>query len=219
MRPATDIAPKPMLLLGGKPLLEHQLLWLKGSGIREVFLCLGYKAQAVQDYFGDGKRWGMTLRYQAEKTPRGTAGAVRDLLGMIGEDLLVVYGDLYVSMGCPKLLDFHASHPGAATIVVCETDHPLDSDLARVEGDRITGFYRARPGEPYENLALAAVWVLRRRILDLAPADAPSDFGRDLFPKALAQGEALMAYRTSERVVDLGTPERLEAFLRGVRPA
>ena len=218
MAPATDHIPKPMLAIGGKPILEHQISWLKASGFSKIFLCLGYKADAVRSFFGDGHGWGMSLRYSIETSPRGTAGAVRDLLPMIkADDILVVYGDLYVSMDCRKLLDYHRSHAAAATLVVCETDHPFDSDLARLEGDRITGFFRAKPGEAYENLACAAVWIVRRRLLDLVPKDTQSDFGRDIFPRALASGEVLMAYRTSEQVVDLGTPERREAFLRGYK--
>ena len=216
MGPATDHIPKPMLEIGGKPLLEYQILWLKAAGFSEASLCLGYKAEAVRSYFGDGHGWGIALRYSVETLPRGTAGAVGDLLPTIkGDDILVVYGDLYISMDCRRLLDYHRSHTAAATLVLCKTDHPLDSDLARLEGDRITGFYRAKPGEAYENLACAAIWIVRRRLLDLVPKETPSDFGRDIFPRALASGEVLMAYRTSEQVVDLGTPERREAFLRG----
>lgn len=214
MGAATEALPKPMLLLGGKPILEHQLEWLKASGITEVFISLGYKAEAVTDYFKDGKRWGMKLRYQVEKMPRGTAGAVRDLVPQLGTDALIVYGDLYVNMNCGKFLDFHAAHGGAASLVLIESDHPLDSDLARMENNRITGFYRAQSGQPYENLAAAAVWAVRKPLLNLISADKPSDFGRDIFPSALAQGMVLMGYRTKETLADLGTPERLDAFLR-----
>ena len=213
MRPATDDLPKPMLPVAGKPLLEHQLEWLRAQGVREVAMCLGYKAEAVSRHFGDGARWGLKLSYQVEATPRGTAGAVRDLVPRPAGDLLVVYGDLFVSLDCGPLLAFHGRHAAAATVVVRASDHPLDSDLVRMKGDAITHFYRARHGEPYENWACAALFVVRPRLLDLVPADAPSDFGRDIFPKALAAGESLMAYRTEEEVADLGTPERLSAFL------
>ncbi len=212
MRPATDQVPKPMLPLAGKPLLEHQLEWLQSSGVRDVCLCLGYKAEMIRSHCGDGSRWGLKLRYQVEKEPRGTAGAVRDL--GLSSDVLVVYGDLYVALDCAKLLRFHESHAAAATLVVHPSGHPLDSDLVRTEGDRITAFFRAAPGEAFENLACAAVWVLRPSLLELVPKDAPSDFGRDIFPAALAQGLELMAYRCGEEIVDIGTPERAESFAR-----
>lgn len=214
MKPLTDSIPKPMFIVGGKPLLEHQLEWLKASGVSEVSLCLGYKASAVSAHFGDGKRWGVTLDYSVESTPRGTAGCVKDLGARAGGDLLVIYGDLHLSMLLAPLLEFHRSHSGVATLVVIASDHPLDSDLVRLEGDRITGFYRAQPGRPYENWAAAAVWVVRPALLDLVPADRPSDFGRETFPAALAAGLELRAYRTTEAIEDLGTPERCERFLK-----
>lgn len=214
MRPATDYLPKPMLPVLGKPILEHLLEWLKRSGFDRATMCLGYLAEKIEAHFGDGSRWGLSLDYAVEKEPRGTAGCLRDLGPKLSGDALVVYGDLFIDVDCAKLLDFHRGHSGGATIVVRETDHPLDSDLVRVDGDRILGFYRAKAGEPYDNLACAALWVVRRSLLERVPSDRPTDFGKDIFPQAIKDGELLMAYRTTERVLDVGTPERAAAFER-----
>lgn len=212
MRPATDALPKPMLPIAGKPLLEHQLAWLRSAGVVDVLMLLGYKAEAVSSYFGDGKRFGVSLSYHVETEPRGTAGCLKDAAARLGEDTLVVYGDLYVELDLKPLLAFHRSHTGAATLVLRKTDHPRDSDLAELDGDRVTALYRAQSGQPCGDVGLAAVWVVRKRLLEAVPADKPSDFGRDVFPAALARGERLMGYQTSEFVCDLGTPERIEAF-------
>lgn len=214
MRPATDQLPKPMLPVAGKPILEHLLDWLKRSGFSSATLCLGYLAEKVEAHFGDGSRFGLKLQYAVEREPRGTAGCVRDLGGRLEGDALVVYGDLFVDLDCAKLLDFHRRHDGAATLVVRETDHPLDSDLVDLEGDRIARFYRAEPGKPHGNFGCAALWIVTKRLLERVPADRPADFGRDVFPEAARAGEKLMAYRTAERVLDVGTPERVAAFER-----
>lgn len=206
--------PKVLLPLGGKPLLEHQLEWLKKSGFSGVFLCLGHRAPAVREFLGDGSRWGLRLEYRVEDAPRGTAGAVKDLGADFGDDLLVVYGDLYVDMDCGKLLDFHAAHDAAATVVVRETDHPEDSDLVEADADgRISAVGRLSGGRVSGNLGCAAVWVVRRRLLRGVPKTGLCDFARDVFPVAAAGG-GLMAYRTEEAVLDVGTPERYEAFRR-----
>ena len=214
MRPWSDTVPTPMIPLGGKPLLEHQLEWLKRSGVQEVFMCLGYKAQAVQDYFQDGGRWGLRVDYQIEDNPRGTAGSVLDLWPKLRGDALVVYGDIFVDIDLAALLACHRREGGAATLVLADTDHPRDSDLVRMEGELITGFYRAQAGEPCGTLACAAAWVVTPRLMDLVPREKPSDFGRDIFPQALAQGWRLAGFKTKDPIVDLGTPERLEAFAR-----
>ncbi|MFA6002681.1 MAG: nucleotidyltransferase family protein, partial [Elusimicrobiota bacterium] len=147
MRPWTDDMPKPMMPVAGKPMLEHQLEWLRGAGVRRVVMCLGYKAEAVKDHFGDGRRWGLRVDYQVESAPRGTAGCVRDAWPILGGDVLVTYGDIFIDMNLAALEECHRRGGAAATLVLADTDHPYDSDLVRMDGERITGFYRARPGE------------------------------------------------------------------------
>ncbi len=215
----TEHMPKPMLLVEGKPLLEHQLAWLKAQGFGHALMALGYKAEAVQAHFGDGARFGIRLSYHVEKEPRGTAGCVKDLAPALRGDALIVYGDLFPEFELAPFIAFHEKDPkAAATLVVWDSDHPYDSDLARLEGDRLTGFYRAKPGEPV-GPALAALWIVRKPLLELAPADRPSDFGRDVFPEAVRRGLTLRAYKSQERLADLGTPERVEAFLASRRAA
>jgi NDP-sugar pyrophosphorylase family protein len=206
MRPATDALPKPMLPVRGKPLLEHQLSWLKASGLTQIQMCLGYKAEAVTGYFGDGSKWGVQLSYHVEKEPRGTAGCLKD--AGLTRTTLVVYGDLFVELDAGKLLDFHRKHGAEATLVLRRTDHPQDSDLARLEGWRVKEVARGGSGD----LGLAAVWVVEPALMDLVSSHEPSDFGRDVFPAALKAGRVVAGYVTAEKIVDLGTPERLERF-------
>ncbi|MBI5241986.1 MAG: nucleotidyltransferase family protein [Elusimicrobia bacterium] len=212
MRPWSDGMPKLMLPVLGKPLLEHQLGWLKRSGVARAVMCLGYKAEAVREHFGDGSRWGVALDYCVEASPRGTAGCVKDAWGKVKGDALVVYGDIFVDISLKDLLSCHERNQAAATLVLAETDHPYDSDLVRAEGERVTGFYRAQPGEPCAPLAAAAVWVVTGALMGIVPADQPSDFGRDIFPAALRKGLALAGFKTKDLIADLGTPERLAAF-------
>jgi NDP-sugar pyrophosphorylase family protein len=214
--PITANLPKPMIRVAGRSILERLVLHLVGFGIRRFFISIGDQGHLIEAHFGDGSRWGMRFSYSVEAEPRGTAGAVLDLAPP--GDLLVVYGDLYVAMDCRKLLDFHAARPGAATLVVCRTDHPRDSDLVDLDGERVKRFYRARDAEPCGDLALAAVWVLRPELLKAVPRKGPSDFGRDIFPRALAAGMRLNGYVTGETVVDVGTPERRDRFLKNYPP-
>jgi len=207
--------PKVMLPVGGKPILEHQVEWLKKYGFFDIFLCLGYKADAVRSYFGDGSKWGVRLTYRVEEEARGTAGAVADLESELRGDLLVIYGDLFLKMDCVRLLAVHARHDGLATLVVRHTDHPQDSDLVVVDpGGRIEAIGRLQDGGVSGDLGCAAVWVVRPALLRRVPSDRPSDFGREVFPQAVAAGEKLMTYRTDEPVLDIGTPARYEAFCK-----
>jgi NDP-sugar pyrophosphorylase family protein len=219
MRSVSD-TPKVLLPLGDKPILVHQLEWLKNSGFSEVFLCLGHQSDVIQEALGDGSRYGLKINYKIEKEPRGTAGAVRDLGSAMGDDLLVIYGDLFVDIDCRKLLEFHVSHDGAATVVVRRTDHPEDSDLALVNPDgQIQAVGRMERDGISSDLGCAAIWVIRRELLDRVPDEGVSDFARDIFPAAASAGDKLMAYETSERVLDVGTPERYKEFNESLRNA
>lgn len=212
--------PKVLLPLGGKPILVHQLEWLRRSGFSEVFLCLGHQSDVIREALGDGSRYGLNIIYQVEKQPRGTAGAARDLAIAGGDDLLVVYGDLFVDIDCHGLLDFHASHDGVATVVVRHTDHPEDSDLAVVDADgRIEAVGRTERDGITSDLGCAAIWVVRPALLERVPDEGVVDFARDVFPAAAAAGDKLMAYKTDERVLDVGTPARYEAFNESLRNA
>jgi mannose-1-phosphate guanylyltransferase len=207
--------PKVLLPLGDKPILVHQLEWLKKSGFSEVFLCLGHRADVIQQALGDGSRYGLGIDYRVEEKARGTAGAVKDLEASLTGDLLVVYGDLFVNIDCRKLLEFHASHDGVATLMVRHTDHPEDSDIAEVDKDgRILAVGRLNTGDVSGDLGCAAIWVIRRELLERVPTAQPSDFARDIFPEAARSGDKLMAYVTSESVMDVGTPKRYEKFLQ-----
>ncbi|MDD5629710.1 MAG: nucleotidyltransferase family protein [Elusimicrobia bacterium] len=214
MRPLTDRVPKPMLPVAGRPLLEHQLDWLKRGGVARAVMCLGYRARFVQSHFEDGRRWGVELDYCVEDSPRGTAGCVRDAWDKVPGEALVVYGDIFVDISLPPLLEAHRRLGADATLVVADTDHPYDSDLVRVAGGRVTGFYRAKPGQACAPLAAAAVWVVGSRLMELVPRDRPSDFGRDIFPEALQRGLVLGSYKTDELIADLGTPARMAAFAK-----
>ncbi len=207
--------PKALLSVNGRPLLAHQLEWLKKSGFEEVFLCLGYRADRVREVFGDGSDYGIRLHYQVEQLPRGTSGAVRDLGGAITGPLLVLYGDLVVHFDARALVKNHVASGAAATLVVRRTDHPEDSDLADVDDDgsiRWIGRLDGAPEPSGERLGCSAVWVVKPEILQYAPADTPSDFARDVFPRALAAGERLRAHRIERGARDIGTPERYARY-------
>lgn len=217
MRSVSD-TPKVLLPLGDKPIIAHQLEWLAKSGFSDVFLCLGYQSDVVQEALGDGSKFGLQINYHVERQPRGTAGAVKDLGDALGDDLLVIYGDLVVNLDCRKLLDFHATHDGVATLVVRQTDHPEDSDIAEVDQDgRIHAVGRLATGKVKGNIGCAAIWVIRRELLKRVPETGMSDFARDVFPAAACAGDKLMAYETSERVMDVGTPKRYEKYLASYR--
>ncbi|MBI3181222.1 MAG: HAD-IIIA family hydrolase [Myxococcales bacterium] len=219
--PRGEAPPKPLTPLCGLPLLHHLLGWLASEGVREAILCTGYGAEQVERSVGDGRRFGLSIRFSAEPSPLGTAGAVGLALPMLEERFVVVYGDVLASVDLASLLRAHRSSGAWATLAVHPNDHPVDSDRCIVDAQ---GFVtelvlkEARRGPEAGALCNAGLFACERRLAEEIPADGrPRDFARDVFPSLAGTGRRLFAYRTAEYLRDMGTAERLAKVERDVR--
>src|SRR5687767_14814332 len=94
--PITRAVPKSMVPVAGRPYLEHQLRLLQQQGITDVVLLTGYLGEQIEACFGDGRAWGLSVRYSREAVPQGTGGALRDAAGQLAESFLLIYGDSYL---------------------------------------------------------------------------------------------------------------------------
>jgi histidinol-phosphate phosphatase family protein len=205
--------PKPMMPIGKKPMLEHQIELARRYGIMDIRMLTGYLSETIEDYFKDGKRWGVNISYHKDPFPLGTAGAVKAVEDWMEGDFLVLYGDVLVDMNLERLMDFHKGNKPIATLVLHPNTHPFDSDLVDInEDNRITYFY-SKPhqgGRFYRNLVSAALYVCSEEIFDFMEKGVPSDFGKDVFPRVLRKRGYLLGYQTSEYLKDIGTPDRYD---------
>jgi len=210
--PAWAAIPKSLVPIGGKPLLEHQLLLLKRYGLQDVILLTGHLSEKIEQFCGDGSRWGMRITCVCDSQPLGTAGAVRAISEQLSGDFVVLYGDVMLNMNLQRLLAFHKERMSDCTLVLHPNNHPFDSDLVAINAEsRITGFF-PKPHHSsmcYRNLVNAAVYVLSPRILPYITKDTMVDFGKDVFPR-LPDTLRLYGYTTREYLKDIGTPERRE---------
>ncbi|MEM3585181.1 MAG: HAD-IIIA family hydrolase [Candidatus Woesearchaeota archaeon] len=208
--------PKPMIRIGDKPVLEHQIELLKRYGIRDIIMLTGHLAEQIESYFKDGKRFGVNIEYYREQVPLGTTGGLKEIEKKLNSDFLLLYGDVMVNMNLKRLIEYHFTKNGIATLVVHPNDHPHDSDLLETdENGRIIAIH-PKPHDPekwYHNLVSAALYVLSPKILDYIEKGVKADFGKDIFPKIIDR-EPIYAYRTAEYLKDMGTPERLEQVRR-----
>jgi histidinol-phosphate phosphatase family protein len=203
--------PKPLVPVAGRPVLDRILESLAEHGFHDVVLTVGHLADAVRRHVGDGSRHGVRVEYAQETEPLGTAGALVGLRDRLGGDFLVVYGDLVLDLDLRRVAEAHRASGGACTLTVHPNDHPYDSDVVDTLPD---GRVRAilpknteRTGW-YANQVNAGVLVLNTELLAPLEPGRAYEIERDLVLLAVARGEAY-AYRTSEYVRDMGTPERL----------
>jgi D,D-heptose 1,7-bisphosphate phosphatase len=206
--------PKPMALLDNKPLLEHQILLAKKFNITEIFILSGYLSNIIVDYFGDGTKWGVKITHIVEKKALGTAGAIKQLEGIINERFMVFYGDTVMDIDLDSLINFDKKNDKAiGTILVHPNDHPYDSDLLEINNECKVIEFHSKPHEEnryYFNLVNAALYIFSQEIFKYIDNNISLDFGKDIFPKLIQNGETLYAYQTTEYIKDMGTPERLK---------
>jgi D,D-heptose 1,7-bisphosphate phosphatase len=203
--------PKAMVKIGGIPILQHQVELLRRYGITDITICVEHLSEAIKEYFGTGKKFGVNIAYSEEKEPLGTAGAVKFAEKRIKGDFIVFYCDVMLGMDLAKLVRYHKKKGGEATLVLHKSDHPYDSDIVRTDSrGRVKKFMgKPKPGQKFRNLTNAAVYVMKMSVMKhIRPGY--SDFGRDVFPRLVENGVAVHGYVTAEYAKDIGTRDRLE---------
>jgi len=206
--------PKPMIPIGGRPLLEHQIELSKRHGFTNIKVFACYRANVIKEYFGNGSRWGASISYVVEDEPLGTAGAVLAALDQLADRFLVLYGDVMANVDLGRIREAHNEAKADVTLLVHPNNHPFDSDLVEVDSNGWITEFHNRPHSPdtwYQNLVSAGLYVVERKALRNSPRSAGVfDFGKDLFPAMLKQGARLLGYNSLEYIKDIGTPERYE---------
>ena len=214
LRSVLGDVPKPLAEVGGEPLLSHHMRLLRAYGFTNVVILVDHGADQIQAWADAQDGAGLAISLVADGSPRGTAGAVLAAYPKLAAEFLVMYADTMLEVDLGRFWAWHAADPeAAASLFLHPNDHPQDSDLVEVDGSgRILAFYPyPHPqGAWLPNLVNAALYIVRRSALtsyiDAAP---PLDFGKDLFPRLLADGALLRGYNSPEYIKDAGTPERL----------
>jgi D,D-heptose 1,7-bisphosphate phosphatase len=203
-----------MIPIGGKPLLEHHIEMARRHGFTEILIFAGYRAELIQDYFGDGSRFGVRLSVITEREPLGTAGAVFEGFERLADSFLVLYGDTMPNVDLSRIWNEHHTRGADATLLLHPNDHPLDSDLVEVSAEGWVRKFHNRPhpaGEWFQNLVNAGLYVIRKEALrPWAERKERLDFGKDVFPQMVGQGGRLFGYNSFEYIKDIGTPERYD---------
>jgi len=204
--------PKPMVPVLGKPLLQHLIEQCVEYDITDIKLLISYKKEIIEDYFGDGDQYGATIQYIAEDTPRGTAGALIDVLPGLNEQFLVAYGDTFFDIDLGAFWKFHQDQMGDASIFLHPNDHPHDSDLVEVGSDLQVQKIHPYPHDSKwcQNLVNAAIYMFNKNALQGIDfvSDKP-DIAKELFPLMLESKKKLYGYISTEYIKDMGTPKRL----------
>jgi dTDP-glucose pyrophosphorylase len=215
LRPFTENCPKPMVLLAGRPMLEHIIERAKQEGFTDFVLAIHYLGHMIEEYFGDGSRFGVRIEYLREQTPLGTAGALSLLCPQPEEPFVVTNGDVVTDIRYGNLLEFHVRHKACATMAIRthEWQHPFG--VVQTSGIDITGFEEKPIARSHIN---AGVYVLSPKALSALKADKPCDMPT-LFERLQTVSQRIVAYPMHEPWLDVGRPDDLEQAHRVVAGA
>lgn len=206
-----DEIPKPMLLLNGKPLLQWQIEDIAAYGITEFVIIIGHLGDRIKEYFKDGTKYGVSIRYIEETEPMGSAGALHYLNEMYhGRDVILVFGDVMFCLDWERMIAFHESYDAKATMLAHPNAHPYDSDLLLLgEDDEVIGIQekgQKRNGW-YQNCVNAGIYILNHFVIENLKEPKRLDLEKEVLLPIMSKHQ-VFAYRTSEYVKDAGTPER-----------
>jgi dTDP-glucose pyrophosphorylase len=203
LEPLTQSTPKPMLSVGNQPLLHHIIDQLVGYGFRNLYIALHYLGDQIEDYFGDGVRFGCRIRYLRETDPLGTAGALSLLPELPEDPLLVVNGDLVTDINYSALLDFHRQQNHDATLCVREFHYRVPYGVVALDQTRITGIEE----KPLHRFFISAgITVLNAEVLSHLPREGPVQMP-ELLEKARLAGKSVGAFPVQEYWLDMGQME------------
>mgnify|MGYP001615986662 CR=1 FL=1 len=220
LMPLTSKIPKPMIQINNKPILEYLILLCRKHGIKEIFISTSYLPEVIKNYFEDGSKWGVKIKYSIETSPLGTSGSLNNFREFINETFFVIYGDNLTNLNLSKMLDFHHSKKAMGTLFVYReplTDRESTPAIVAVKSDGEIFDIIERPMESdkerlkkissdqkYMN---SGIYVLEPEILNLIPFGV-SDFMIDIF-RQLMKNKNLFAFRDNPYIREVGIFLRL----------
>lgn len=202
LRPLTDSTPKPMLPVGGKPILQTIVERFASYGFTNIIMCIGYKSNVIQDFFGDGSKFGVNIEYVLEEKRMGTAGALSLLRGAQrpNSSFFVMNGDVLTSINFEYLMSFHLRNNSNATMCIREYDFQVPYGVVNTDNENIVSIDE----KPVHNFFVnAGVYMLEPNCIDLIPEhkfyDMPS-----LFEEMLNLKRKVVSFPIQEYWLDIG---------------
>lgn len=219
--------PKPLIPIDGVPVLERELISLRDQGFKDIILTVSYLADRIEDYFGDGNKIGIKIKYFVEKEPLGNAGALFLLhkSGTLKNDFLLLNADSVFDVDFNRFVDYHREKGGLVTLFTHPNSHPYDSGLIIADKNSCVQRWLTKEDKRpqwYKNRVNAGLHVINTAVLDKSDIDTNTigsevngkrvkvDLDRQILKPLCGTGK-MYCYDSPEYVKDMGTPQRYEA--------
>jgi mannose-1-phosphate guanylyltransferase/phosphomannomutase len=209
LRPLTSSLPKPMVPVAGKPLMQHVVELLVAHNLTRQLSLLFFQPNVISGYFGDGSKFGVTMKYRRADADYGTAGSVKNAEDLLDDRFLIVSGDVLTDFDLTSAIRFHEQKGALVTMVLTHMANPLAYGVVITDEDgRVTQFLEKPSwGEVISDTINTGIYILEREVLETLPARTFVDFSQHLFPRLLVERAPLYGYIAEGYWRDIGSPE------------
>lgn len=222
LRPLTCNLPKPMMPILEKPVMQYTVELLKKNGITDIAVTLQYLPDEIINFFGDGREFGVNMKYFIEESPLGTAGSVKNAECFLDDTFIVISGDALTDIDLREVIAYHKEKESAATLVLKEVSVPLEYGVVITNKDgKIKGFLEKPSwGEVFSDKANTGIYILEPEIFSYYEKEQKFDFSNDLFPILLQNDKNMYGYVAEDYWCDIGNIDQYMKchydILRGV---
>ena len=200
-----------MLTVAGIPVTEHQLMMAKAAGINEIVLATSYLSEVFTPYFGDGSKWGMSIKYAVEKEPLGTGGAIANAAQLLDtkESIVILNGDVLSAHDLSEQIRQHEANDADVTLHLTQVEDARAFGCVPTDAQaRVTAFLE-KMENPVTNQINAGCYVFNPRVISAIPVQTVVSVERDTFPKLVSDGAKVYGYLENAYWLDIGTPKAL----------
>lgn len=201
LQPYTTFLPKPMLPLGEKPILEHLVDWARKNGIKSIVLCVSYLRKTIEDYFEDGKRFGVNIEYAVSNKPLATAGQLKTAERFINDTFVCMYGDSIFDFNLRNMINQHIQKKSFVTMSLYEYKTNLPYGVIETTKTGKVIAWNEKP-EIKANINMGC-YVMEPGVMNLIPKNRPYGMD-DVIKKAMAKKKIINSIISKKGFLDIG---------------
>ena len=201
LQPYTTFLPKPMLPLGEKPILEHLIDWTRKNGVKSVVLCVSYLRKTIEDYFEDGKRFGVSIEYAVSNRPLATAGQLKTAEKFVDDTFVCMYGDSIFDFNLRNMINQHKKKKSFVTMSLYEYKTNLPYGVIETTKTGKVTAWNEKP-EIKANVNMGC-YVMEPGVMDLIPKNIPYGMD-DVIKKAMAKKKLIGSIVSKKGFLDIG---------------
>ncbi len=211
LAPLTNNTPKPMLQVAGVPFTEHQINKACSAGITEIVLATSFKAELFEPYFGDGKNFGISIKYAVEEVALGTGGAISNAAAMLeGSGPVAIFnGDVLSKHNLDSQFKFHEFNSADVTLYLTEVEDARAYGAVELDDSAQVLAFNEKMENPPTNIINAGCYIFNREVIAAIPFGKVISVERETFPQLLAAGAKVFGFIDKSYWLDIGTPAAL----------